>query len=201
MWDPSLICNLHRSSRQCRILNPLSEARDGTCILTDTSWVHYCPATTGTPMLKALDVPSSLVFGQGYITTVLVLHVSQLRPGEVKQRVHRHTGGRWGSRDLNPGNQTLEHLQDSTGMMCEQRGFGEGILGGESSRTPAGRSDTGWQVWGPPARGLWGHGNQSGKALGRPVPPLGRSEAGFPRMAFHRRWPLPLPHHPAPSGI
>ena len=30
-WDPSCICNLHHSSRQRRILNPLSEARDGTC--------------------------------------------------------------------------------------------------------------------------------------------------------------------------
>ena len=27
-WDPSHICNLHRSSWQHRILNPLSEARD-----------------------------------------------------------------------------------------------------------------------------------------------------------------------------
>ena len=26
--DPSLICNLHPSSRQCQILNPLSEVRD-----------------------------------------------------------------------------------------------------------------------------------------------------------------------------
>ena len=28
--DPSGICNLHHSSQQCRILNPLSEARDRT---------------------------------------------------------------------------------------------------------------------------------------------------------------------------
>ena len=34
--DPSHICNLHLSSRQCQILNPLSKARDGTCILMDT---------------------------------------------------------------------------------------------------------------------------------------------------------------------
>ena len=27
-WDPSTICDLHHSSRQCRILNPLSEVRD-----------------------------------------------------------------------------------------------------------------------------------------------------------------------------
>ena len=27
--------------RKYKIINPLSEARDGTCILMDTSWVHY----------------------------------------------------------------------------------------------------------------------------------------------------------------
>ena len=41
-WDPSLICNLHHSSQQCRILNPLSETRDRTHTLMDTSWV-LCP--------------------------------------------------------------------------------------------------------------------------------------------------------------
>jgi len=39
--DLSRICDLHHSSWQCWILNPLSEARDRTCILTDTSRVHY----------------------------------------------------------------------------------------------------------------------------------------------------------------
>ena len=33
--DPRHICNLHCSWPPCRILNPLSEAREGTCILTD----------------------------------------------------------------------------------------------------------------------------------------------------------------------
>ena len=28
--DPSLVCNLHHSSQQSWILNPLSKARDGT---------------------------------------------------------------------------------------------------------------------------------------------------------------------------
>ena len=37
--DPSPICDLHRSSWQHWILNPLSEARDQTCILMDTSQV------------------------------------------------------------------------------------------------------------------------------------------------------------------
>ena len=37
--DLSCICNLHLNMRQHQILNPLSEARDGTLILMDTRWV------------------------------------------------------------------------------------------------------------------------------------------------------------------
>ena len=39
MPDPSHICHLHHSSWQRQIFNPLSEARDGTCILMDTSQI------------------------------------------------------------------------------------------------------------------------------------------------------------------
>ena len=39
---------LHHSPWQCWILNSLSEARNRTCILTDTSQIHFCWATTGT---------------------------------------------------------------------------------------------------------------------------------------------------------
>ena len=39
--DPSHVFNLHHSSQQCWILNPLREARDRTCILMDTSWARY----------------------------------------------------------------------------------------------------------------------------------------------------------------
>ena len=47
--DLSCICNLHRSSRQLGILDPLSEARDRTRVLMDPHWVHYHGAMTGTP--------------------------------------------------------------------------------------------------------------------------------------------------------
>ena len=40
---------LHHSSQQYQILNPLSEARDGTCILMDASQIRFCCATMGTP--------------------------------------------------------------------------------------------------------------------------------------------------------
>ena len=45
--DPSRICELHHSSRQCQILNPLSEARDRTHILTDTSRICFHCGTMG----------------------------------------------------------------------------------------------------------------------------------------------------------
>ena len=35
-WDLSLICNLHHTSQQHQIPNPLSEATDQTHILMDT---------------------------------------------------------------------------------------------------------------------------------------------------------------------
>ena len=35
--DPRYICDLRYSLQQCWILNPLSEARDQTCIFTETT--------------------------------------------------------------------------------------------------------------------------------------------------------------------
>ena len=48
MWNPSHICNLHHSSRQYWILNPLSKARDWTWVLIDTNQIRFCGATIGT---------------------------------------------------------------------------------------------------------------------------------------------------------
>ena len=41
MPDLSCTCNLHHSSWQRRILNPLNKAKDQTHILMETSQVHY----------------------------------------------------------------------------------------------------------------------------------------------------------------
>ena len=41
MWDLSLVWDPHHSSWQCRILNPLSEARDQTPVLMHTIGVCY----------------------------------------------------------------------------------------------------------------------------------------------------------------
>ena len=72
MQDPSRICDLHHSSWQCRILNPLSGARDKS----SSSWILVgiikCWAMTGTlqlpfyslcPLLKvSCEVKTFLIF-------------------------------------------------------------------------------------------------------------------------------------------
>ena len=41
-WDPSLlVCDLHHSSWQRQILNPLSEAWDRACVLMDASQIRF----------------------------------------------------------------------------------------------------------------------------------------------------------------
>ena len=47
--DLSHICD---SSRQRQILNPLSEARDGTCNLMVPHQIPFCHATMGPPVSK-----------------------------------------------------------------------------------------------------------------------------------------------------
>jgi len=49
--DLSSICDLHHSSRQCRILNPLSEARDQTWNLMVPSQIRFHCSTRGTPVI------------------------------------------------------------------------------------------------------------------------------------------------------
>jgi len=70
--DPSRICDLHHSSWQHQILNPLSEARDRTRNLIVPSQIHFFRCTpTGTPSLssftlsviKILWLDSSSYFG------------------------------------------------------------------------------------------------------------------------------------------
>ena len=46
--DPIHVCNLHHSSQQCRVRNPLNQTRDWTHIPMDTSRVRFCRTTTGT---------------------------------------------------------------------------------------------------------------------------------------------------------
>ena len=48
---PSHICKLHHSPQQYQILNPPSEARDRTRNLMVPSWIRFCCAMTGSPVV------------------------------------------------------------------------------------------------------------------------------------------------------
>ena len=53
MWDLTCVCeDLYHSLPQHQIFNPLSEARDRTHILMDTSPIHFCFTETGTPPIN-----------------------------------------------------------------------------------------------------------------------------------------------------
>ena len=53
--DPSFVFDLPHSSRQRRILNALSKARDRNLVLMDTSQIRFCRATMGTPKQTLLS--------------------------------------------------------------------------------------------------------------------------------------------------
>ena len=67
----SHVCNLHHSSGQDRIVNPLSQPRDQTWVLTHISPVHYCWTTMGTP------VEYSLIFA---IFNFLICKMVKIKP-------------------------------------------------------------------------------------------------------------------------
>ena len=60
MPDLSHVCDLHHSSRQRQILNPLSEARDPTCNLMVPSWICFYSTVTETPISLFLMERSNL---------------------------------------------------------------------------------------------------------------------------------------------
>ena len=66
MLDPSLVCNLHHSSWQRRIPDPLSQARDQIHILMKTSWIRFRCTTVGTT-IPFLILASIMVYSEaGY---------------------------------------------------------------------------------------------------------------------------------------
>ena len=60
-WDPSHICDLHQSSQQHWILNPLSEARDQICNFMVPGRIRLCCAMMGMPQ-NAISFTSCTYF-------------------------------------------------------------------------------------------------------------------------------------------
>ena len=65
-WDPSRACDLYHSSQQCQIPNPLSEAKDGSHILVDSSWIHFHCITMGTLDCSLILVLSQILVKAGW---------------------------------------------------------------------------------------------------------------------------------------
>ena len=57
----SRVCDLHYSSPQCWIPNPLSNTRDQTCILMDTSHIRFLCATKAAPPWALFLTPSNFI--------------------------------------------------------------------------------------------------------------------------------------------
>ena len=73
--DPSHGYDLHQSSRQCPIFNSLNEARDGTCILMDTSRIHNLLSHNGNSSLSVFKETSTCrnQFATGLVMKLLLL--------------------------------------------------------------------------------------------------------------------------------
>ena len=71
-WDLSFVCNLHHSSRQRQIPDPLSEARYRTCILTDTSRICFHCAMTETPWFSTF----AFIFTSNYLRVFFGLRLT-----------------------------------------------------------------------------------------------------------------------------
>ena len=72
-------CDLHHSSCQRRILNPLNETRDRICNLMVPSRIHFCCAMTGTlNWLILKKILSVLLVFSSYIFCFLLLFLLRL---------------------------------------------------------------------------------------------------------------------------
>ena len=92
MPDPSRMFDLHHSSQQCRTLNPLSEARDQTCILMDTRQICFHWVMTQTPVLvfnwhysRRWIKQDPRIFFTEVEQNILNIHENTNRPQKAKQ--------------------------------------------------------------------------------------------------------------------
>ena len=69
--DLSHVCDLQHSSQQHWIPNPLSEAKDLTHILIDTSHTCFCCTTIGTPYLVLIDMEAKILLSPCHVHPLL----------------------------------------------------------------------------------------------------------------------------------
>ena len=75
-WDLRCVCNLHYSSRQCWILNPLREAKDRTRVLMDTGQIHFHWFIVGTPVVCLLKFQNVVWLSGWYLIDLICFQPS-----------------------------------------------------------------------------------------------------------------------------
>ena len=68
-------------TQQHQIPNPLSEARDQTCMLMETSQIHFCYSVMGTPCSKMFWGLSSSIEAPSFWGAICLWHVRVSGPG------------------------------------------------------------------------------------------------------------------------
>ena len=76
MWDWSCVCDLHHSSGQCQILNPMSKARDQTSNLMVLSRICFCWATM--ELLSYYLLTNYNILGPPLLKSLLCCHFSRI---------------------------------------------------------------------------------------------------------------------------
>ena len=88
--DLNRVCDLHHSSRQCCIPDPLSEAREQTCTFMDTSQVRFRFATTGTPTRCSKNACLYVCVGMLAVIGIHVVLWIQGKIGLIKKMLSDH---------------------------------------------------------------------------------------------------------------
>ena len=113
--DLSCICNLHHSSWQRWILNPLSRARDGTCILMDPNRVgNLLSHSRNSQFVAGLTVVQVHETGLGYVLSLEITRaVKELAVIFLQQRTSRGV-----LRFTKPPLMSSFHRQESSFSKC-----------------------------------------------------------------------------------
>ena len=90
--DLSGVCDLHHSSRQCPILNPLSKARNQTHNLMVPSCIRFCCAMMGTPKVVQYyftkEVKTKITMEHKYISIEMVKIVTIPNAGKDAEKLN-----------------------------------------------------------------------------------------------------------------
>ena len=102
--DLSPVWDLHHSSRQCRVPDPLSKARNQTCILMNTSQIRFCCITIGTlrKIFQGKNLIVELTNTRGVVTADWIWHKIRFHGNRTENKGKKHVIGKQWSQNKRP---------------------------------------------------------------------------------------------------